>query len=142
MNGIIVTGHGHFATGLGSSLKLIAGEQSNVAFVDFVAEDSTDQLREKISQARNELRDCDGVLVLCDLVGGSPFQNAVLLSSEDTKMKVVGGTNLAMLVELALWKETKTLEELTSLAVTIGKEAVQAFELQERELTEPEEDGI
>ncbi|WP_044642755.1 PTS galactosamine/N-acetylgalactosamine transporter subunit IIA [Risungbinella massiliensis] len=142
MNGIIVTGHGHFATGLGSSLKLIAGEQLNIKFVDFVAEDSTEQLREKILQERLALKDCDGVLVLCDLVGGSPFQTAVLLSNEDPKIKVVGGTNLAMLVELALWKETKTLEELTSLAVSIGKDAVQAFELQDRVLTEPEEDGI
>lgn len=37
MIGLLVTGHGHFATGLGSSLKLIAGEQENVEFdEDFI----------------------------------------------------------------------------------------------------------
>ena len=32
MLGLLVTGHGHFATGLNSSLELIAGAQANVQF--------------------------------------------------------------------------------------------------------------
>ena len=37
MVGILITGHGHFATGLGSSLQLITGITENVALVDFEA---------------------------------------------------------------------------------------------------------
>ena len=35
MIGLLITGHGHFATGLNSSLELIAGQQQNIALVDF-----------------------------------------------------------------------------------------------------------
>ena len=51
MVGILVTGHGHFATGLGSSLKLITGITENVALVDFEADHSTDTLTENINKA-------------------------------------------------------------------------------------------
>ena len=40
MIGIIVCGHGHFATGLTSSLHLIMGEQENYIAVDFPAGDT------------------------------------------------------------------------------------------------------
>lgn len=35
MVGVIVTGHGNFATGILSSLKLISGEQQHIVGVDF-----------------------------------------------------------------------------------------------------------
>ena len=38
MVGIVVTGHGNFATGLESSLKLIYGGSSHIKFVDSLRE--------------------------------------------------------------------------------------------------------
>lgn len=35
MLGIILTGHGHFATGLQSSIELIAGEQEKFIAINF-----------------------------------------------------------------------------------------------------------
>ena len=77
MVGLLITGHGHFATGLGSSLRLITGMTENIAYVDFEADHSTETLTENISKALDELKGCDGVLVLSDLAGGSPFKSAV-----------------------------------------------------------------
>ena len=76
MVGILITGHGHFATGLGSSLQLITGITENVALVDFEADHSTDTLKANLNKAMDSLKDCDGILVLSDLAGGSPFNNA------------------------------------------------------------------
>ena len=36
MVGLIISGHGNFASGLRTSLKLIAGEASNIEYVDFI----------------------------------------------------------------------------------------------------------
>ena len=80
MVGLLVTGHGHFATGLGSALQLIAGTADNLAFVDFEADHSTETLTNNLSNALDGLKGCDGVLVLADLAGGSPFKAAVELS--------------------------------------------------------------
>ena len=48
MIGLIVTGHGHFATGLTTSLNLIAGDAKEYVAVDFEATDSTDDLAKKL----------------------------------------------------------------------------------------------
>ena len=50
MIGLIVTGHGHFATGLTTSLNLIAGDAKDYVAVDFEATDSTDDLAKKINR--------------------------------------------------------------------------------------------
>lgn len=50
MIGLIVTGHGHFASGLTTSLNLIAGDAKDYVAVDFEATDSTDDLAKKINR--------------------------------------------------------------------------------------------
>ena len=68
---IVLVGHGHFATGIYSSLQLIAGNQENVEAIDFVEGMSADELKQKILLAiSNE----EEVLILSDLLGGSPFK--------------------------------------------------------------------
>ncbi len=47
MVGLIISGHGNFASGLRTSLKLIAGEASNIEYVDFIETDSTESLMDK-----------------------------------------------------------------------------------------------
>ena len=47
MIGLILSGHGNFASGLHTSLKLIAGDHSNVEYVDFEEIDSTETLMDK-----------------------------------------------------------------------------------------------
>lgn len=50
MIGLIVTGHGNFATGLTSSLKLIAGEPKNYVAVDFLESYSVDDLEREFKK--------------------------------------------------------------------------------------------
>lgn len=35
MIGLIITGHGHFATGMQSALRVIAGDQNDICYIDF-----------------------------------------------------------------------------------------------------------
>ena len=51
MIGLIVTGHGNFATGITSSFRLIAGDVPDYEAVDFLPEDSIEMLTEKLSNA-------------------------------------------------------------------------------------------
>lgn len=143
MIGILVTGHGKFATGLKSSVELIAGASDKFRYVDFPG-DSTEKLAEDQSKALDELKDCDGVLVLADLVGGSPFKSAVecKFARPDQKIEVVGGSNLPMMVEAASSVEfyDDPLDMANALMQT-GKEYIIRFELEEHE-DDADEDGI
>ena len=129
MVNIIVTGHGNFATGVLSSMKLIAGEQEGVIGVDFIETDSTSDLEGKIKGAIKILS--DNILILSDLAGGSPFKTGVMLSQsmEGKTIKVISGTNIGMLLEVALSKDVLNLDELVNLAINAGKDAVSIFEM-------------
>ena len=77
MVGLIISGHGNFASGLRTSLKLIAGEASNIEYVDFIETDSTESLMDKYLNSLKNLDNCDSILALSDLAGGSPFKTLV-----------------------------------------------------------------
>ena len=77
MIGLVVTGHGHFADGLHTSAQMIAGESEYVRYVNFEEGMSIEQLADKLNAAYAELDACDGIVVLSDLPGGSPFRTAV-----------------------------------------------------------------
>ena len=106
MIGLIVTGHGNFATGITSSFRLIAGDVPDYEAVDFLPEDSIEMLTEKLNNAAARLAGCEGILVLTDLAGGSPYNVASKMRMErkDT-MEVIAGINLAALIEAGMGRE-------------------------------------
>ena len=143
MVGIIISGHGNFASGLRSSLKLIAGEPSNVEYVDFEETDSTDTLKEKYYVSLKNLENCDSILGLSDLAGGSPFKTLVEVKTEIEKpMEVIGGTNLPMALEISMTKDIiDDFSSLSDSALEVGKNGVVKFEFMVHEDVECE-DGI
>ena len=129
MIGIIVTGHGNFGSGLTSSLQLIVGEQKNHYAIDFVEGMTTEQLAMKYEEAFEAMKDLDGIVVLSDLVGGSPFKTAVICGQDKKNIEVIGGTNLPVLLEAAMSKEfTDDVVLFTQQLVNTGKEQVMRFE--------------
>lgn len=142
MVGIIVTGHGKFATGMLSSLELIAGEQENLIGVDFLEEDTTESLEKMIEEAINKLG--NDVLVLSDLAGASPFRAAAGLSQKmtDKNIEVISGTNLGMILEVALCRDGMSSAQLLEMAVNAGNSAIKTFEIKKREELVEDEDGI
>lgn len=144
MLGLIVTGHGNFASGLRSSLRLIAGEKQNMCFVDFEEKDSVDDLSTKLTSAIDSLSNVDGILFLCDLTGGSPFKTSVELSvQKDKPMEVIGGANLPMVIELSMAKEfVDSLDALTNMAISTGKDSIVRFAFSAHKEDTNDEDGI
>ena len=145
MLGLLVTGHGHFATGLNSSLELIAGAQPNVALVDFEADHSIEVLKDNLNKALDSLKEYDGVLVLSDLPGGSPFKTAVECKFErpDQAIEVIAGTNLPLLIASSTM--TAVFESPLDLAEAMipeGKDSIIRFELAARVEEDEDEDGI
>ena len=144
MIGLLITGHGHFATGLSTSLQLITGIKDHIVYVDFEADHSTDTLTENLNKGLEQLKDCDGVLVLSDLAGGSPFKASVecKYARPDQKIEVLAGTNLPMLITAATMIEV--FDDPLSMAEEVmapGKDYIVRFELEEH-VDDAEEDGI
>lgn len=143
MIGLIVTGHGNFASGLTSALHVIAGPAENYVYCDFELNSSPEELRDKIEEAMKSLKDCDSILFLTDLVGGTPFKTAVELGYPKG-YPVVAGTNLGMLIEINLVRQfMEDVNDLAKQAITVGKDQVQQFEMKTPSVQEDDfSDGI
>ncbi|SFB12597.1 PTS galactosamine/N-acetylgalactosamine transporter subunit IIA [Clostridium frigidicarnis] len=141
MTGILVTGHGRFASGIVSALELIAGKQENVVVIDFIENQSTEILKENIERSLNLLG--DEIIVFCDLAGGSPFKTSVILSRtiSNKKIEVVAGVNLGMLLEIVLLRGDTCAEKLAEMALNSGGNALKRFKLKDKEEVE-DFDGI
>jgi len=130
MIGIIVTGHGNFGNGLTSSLELIVGEQKQHYAIDFTEGMTTEQLALQYEEAFEAMSGLDGIVVLTDLAGGSPFKTAAICKQDKKNIELIAGTNLPLLLEAAMNKEfTDDVVLFAQQLVNIGKEQVIRFEL-------------
>ncbi len=124
MIGFILTGHGQFSNGLASAIDMVAGEQPAFQIVPFEGDRAAeygDDLRAAIQKMHDE---CDGVLVFVDLLGGTPFNQAMMISQDIDNVEVVTGTNLPMLLELVLTRDGVELTDLAAQAVEIGQDGI------------------
>jgi len=142
MKKIIVTGHGHFATGIQNAVELLAGKNADVFYVDFVESDSDISLKEKLEKVVNENPVSD-FLFFCDLVGGTPFKMAATLAFENDRMEVVAGCNIGSLIEILFTKESYEITELAQKVISISHSATGLFEKKINKKEEEEmTDGI
>lgn len=145
MVGFILTGHGQFANGLASAIDMVAGDQPAFKIVPFEGSQAAtygDELRAAISAMRDET---DGVLVFVDLLGGTPFNQAMMISQDIADVEVVTGTNLPMLIELLLTRGAgSSLNELADQAVSVGQMGIvhKALEATPVDDEDDDEDGI
>lgn len=142
MIGIIVTGHGGFATGILSTLKLIAGNQEEVLGVDFPEEYSVEMLQGSLREAVNALG--HEIIIFTDLEGGSPYNKSVEIKvgCEEKVIEVIAGTNFPMLLTGAMGREGVGMEGLLGEIMEMGASSITRFVLAPRKHIETEEEGI
>lgn len=126
MIGFILTGHGHFADGIKSALDMVAGDQEAFEIVPFegsAAATYGDDLRAAITKMRGECE--EGVIVFVDLLGGTPFNQSMMIANDVDKLEIVTGSNLPMIIELLFARAGATdVTALAEQAVTVGQAAV------------------
>lgn len=114
---IIVISHGNFCEALLNSMQMISGEQQYIEAVPLLPEDSPETYRERLQKILEKHNGKDGILILSDIIGGTPFNSAVYLA-QSFKIGLVTGMNMPMLLNLVLNRtEETTLEELLEMAV-------------------------
>ena len=83
-----------------ATAELICGPIADIAAVGLQPADSPDRYAEALRTAIG--RDHRRVLVLCDLLGGTPFNVASAIARRSARIACLSGVNLAMTVEAAL----------------------------------------
>lgn len=141
---IILIGHGNYATGMKSSIDLIAGINSHLFAIDFTENDSELTLKEKIYHVIDEIID-QQILFVCDIAGGTPFKVAASIANFNENMELVAGCNLSSLLEAIFQNDTLSLDELAKLIVNATKNSAIQFnkiEISQVKSIQEVEDGI
>jgi PTS system N-acetylgalactosamine-specific IIA component len=144
MIGVILSGHGRFAEGMLSSLEMIAGKSEALEAINFLESDSTDDLEQKmLSVIQDYNAKYEGVLVCCDLLGGSPFKTAATLSVQEANVAVVAGINLASCLELMFMRLNSTdVSALADQLIDADANRLLKFVLPAKKEEVESEDGI
>lgn len=143
MIGVVITGHGNYASGLLNAVHLVAGEQEAMKAVDFVKGMSTAELEKELAEAAGELGTRQ-ILILADLVGGSPFNTASMLRGklEGKQVKILAGTNMAMAVETVFARGAMELDSLAADVLGMGAQGIMDLDQLLAGNGEPEGEGL
>ena len=146
MIGCVLTGHGTFANGLSDAFTMIAGEQESFVPVPFIEAGAAIYPETLAATISDLLDETDGILIFCDLLGGTPFNQSMIIAQNYDNVEVVAGTNLPMLLETIGSRLPETpLDELIKTAVLSGSQGVVHKQLEitsARDDVFSDEDGI
>lgn len=144
MNYLALVSHGTFSAGLHNALSmLVGGEREDIFSVGLEDGMSADQFAEKFAEKLNVVGSEDKLIVLGDLIGGSPLTNAINQVCEkglETQTLVFGGMNLAMALTAAMQKDMGDFEDLKESLITESKSIIQEYPLTVDDAEEEDDD--
>lgn len=137
MKYVILVSHGKFANGLNDALSMLAGNREDILSVGLENGKSVDEFTALFTEKVKDISTDDEVILLGDIIGGSPLTNATnVLVNKGIKTVILGGMNLPLALTTVLMKDTVSLEEIADQVLEQARMAMQEFKIVE----ESEED--
>ncbi|MCI5773953.1 MAG: hypothetical protein MR210_05260 [Erysipelotrichaceae bacterium] len=104
--GLILVSHGEFAKAALASSEMIAGKQENVIALGLKEDTSLEQMVLDIKDAYQKLKaNCENILILCDIYGGTPFNAITRNMLEGMEAKAFTGLSLPLLIDTLLSRD-------------------------------------
>ena len=142
MKYLLLVSHGGFAEGLKTSLAMFAGDKMDQVIAVGLKDGKTvDDFAKDFRQAISGLTAEDSVVVLADIVGGSPLTTACSVLDEVGKLDdalVLGGMNLPMAITSAVMKDMLEGDAFVQAVLPEAQAALQEFKI----VSDDEEDDI
>lgn len=142
MKYLLLVSHGGFAEGLKASLAMFAGDKMDQVIAVGLKDGKTvDDFAKDFRQAISGLTAEDSVVVLADIVGGSPLTTACSVLDEVGKLDdaiVLGGMNLPMAITSAVMKDMLEGDAFVQAVLPEAQAALQEFKI----VSDDEEDDI
>lgn len=142
MRYVLVVSHGTFAGGLRSVLDMLGGGSDAVLSCSLEDGMGADEYVDRLHTVLDVLTPDDEVVVLGDVLGGSPLTNAVkALEGRGLLGKIIafGGANLPMALTALLQPASLSLDEVAQALLDEGKSGVKQLELAADQAEEDED---
>ena len=133
MIGVLIVSHGMFAESLLSSGDVILGNHNNCFSVCLTDEGIFSFSKAVESKLDFMFQNYDQVLVLSDLKGGTPYNQALKYKLEKNKEKMViaTGFNMPMFAELVvLLPDATNIFDLANKVIEVAKESIEIDNLE------------
>lgn len=143
MKYVVLVSHGEFAKGLANPLGMLAGEKKEVIAAGLENGKTADEFAEVFKEAIAPITAEDEIVLLGDLIGGSPLTTALNVINEKgftNNTVVLGGMNLPLALTTVLMKDNLDLEFLPQAVLNEAHEALKEFKLTSDD--EDEDDDI
>ena len=123
MVGILVVSHGGLADALIASVQSLVGILQRTRGVSIWPKEKEEEVKDRVRKEIAEVDDGDGIVILTDILGGTPT-NLSLSFLEKERVEVVTGVNMPMLLTLSSYRKGKSLEEIGRLAKKSGRRSI------------------
>ena len=132
MKYVILVRHGKFANGLNDALSMLAGNREDILSVGLENGKSVDEFTALFTEKVKDISTDDEVILLGDIIGGSPLTNATnVLVNKGIKTVILGGMNLPLALTTVLMKDTVSLDEIADQVLEQARMAMQEFKIVE-----------
>ncbi|EMD16241.1 hypothetical protein HMPREF9943_01644 [Eggerthia catenaformis OT 569 = DSM 20559] len=142
MKYLVLVSHGDFAEGLKTSLSMFASDKiDQVIALGLKNGQSADDFAETFKQAISVLNPEDTLVLLADIIGGSPLTSALNVLSDLSRLegtRVIGGMNLPMALTAAITKDVLEGDAFVSGVIQESVSGIQEFNV----VNETNEDDI
>lgn len=141
---LILVSHGGLAEGLKTSLAMFAeGKINQVIAIGLKNGHSVDDFATDFHFATQVISEEDSVVLLADIVGGSPLTTALSILEEKDLLSqtvVMGGMNLPMAITTVLMMDTLEGDVLVKAVLPEAQAALQELKLKQEETIDLEDD--
>ena len=97
---IILASHGPFAQGALECAQMLIGQQQDIKVISVLVDSNIDNLRQQMSESYQSLNKGDGVIILVDIMGGTPCNLAGELLIQHGDVLLFSGFNIPVLLEV------------------------------------------
>jgi mannose PTS system EIIA component len=123
MIGILIVTHKELAEALISVWDLILGRGEAVQAVSLDPNDPPETSKQQIQRALAQVNNGSGVIILTDMLGGTP-SNLALPFLQEGKVEVITGVNLPMLMKLPQIRQKTDLREAAAALKQSGQKGI------------------
>ena len=111
MKGILLLSHGTLGMGILDAADMIGLDTAHVEAVPLRIDSSLEEYAKLLEEAVERLDCGEGVLVMVDILSGTPF-NQICPMLKEKNIEVITGMNLPMFISAVGSRDSKTLGEL------------------------------
>lgn len=131
MVGVLILTHGKLADGLKNSVEMIMGQNESFNTLGLYEGDDFYEFKENVLEHISLLDTGEGVLVLVDLFGASPYNSVMFnyqeIKSREKNVRLITGVNLPMVIESLNARNYMKLDQLYEEVMNMGISNIKGF---------------